>query len=372
MTGTDLRLPSDLAVAQYKALRTDFRKDDSSAQGRIRATERSLQTMWEQYTAPYRVVRHTEYGDEVHPHYVIYRVEGHGLEQEVWHLRGEHRELDAVRLSVMLRNEMVQAQQEALEEGDINWSLRHCRQQVLALKGGSSQQQDPIKRESEWQQKFMFTEDYQTLEYALEFGGEGERVAILRTYLRGRPRYWSFSNGVFLGEQMTGGSMDFLGTDTEAALRACPYPWAALVGLAVAPDLVPVVQKILAEHGKTLDDWMMYFESDKTDQWTCKYVWWDCDAFTEQPVDAFWMTARPEVMRRFLGGLSDLQIAGMRVDPGASVGVLIDQWGRVLSANSSDYPESNMWASIPFSEVPEIQVQTIAELRGVLPFRPQE
>ncbi|GGM13580.1 hypothetical protein [Deinococcus aerophilus] len=69
---------------------------------------------------------------------------------------------------------------------------------------------------------------------------------------------------------VTGTSLEFLGTETDAALRACPYPWASLVGLALAPDLVPLVQVILAEQGRTLDNWLQYFESDDAQKWSCR------------------------------------------------------------------------------------------------------
>lgn len=70
--------------------------------------------LWERFTAPYRVLPVAEHRGERHPHFVILRIEGHGDESEVWHLRGAHRELDALRLSVMLCNETRRARQEAL------------------------------------------------------------------------------------------------------------------------------------------------------------------------------------------------------------------------------------------------------------------
>ena len=73
----------------------------------------------------------------------------------------------------------------------------------------------------------------------------------MRTHLRGRPRDWTLQNHVTWDADdepmVTGSSLEFLGTEADAALRAGPYPWAGLVGLALAPDLVPLVQVILAE-----------------------------------------------------------------------------------------------------------------------------
>lgn len=379
-------LPVDVAMGQYETLRAQLRVEASGSQGRAGAIHQALMAMWEEYTAPYRVVRLEKYGQEVYPHYVVYRVEGHGHEWEVWHLRGEHRERDAVRMSVMLRNEKLLAQQDALEQGGLDWALRHCQENVLDLKGekpaGQSQainQPDPSSHSTpanEWQQASPFTEEFQTLEYVLEFGGEGGRAAIMRTHLRGRPRYWTLRNHITWDEDdepvVTGTSLEFLGTEADAALRGCPYPWAKLVGLALAPDLVPLVQVILVEQGRTLDDWLQYFERDDGQKWSCRYAWWGCTTFTDEPLDAYWLTARPEVVRRTLGGLSHAQVVGLMANPAESVGVLVDRRGRVLITEASSYPFSQMWSTSPFSEVPEFQVQTLSELWLAAPSRPGE
>lgn len=80
----------------------------------------------------------------VHVPDVVCRVRGHGLGEEAWHFRGDHRERDAVRMSVMLRNHLMFGQTEALEAGDVNWSLRRCLPNVQALTGqrGSNRQEE--------------------------------------------------------------------------------------------------------------------------------------------------------------------------------------------------------------------------------------
>ncbi|PTA66910.1 hypothetical protein [Deinococcus arcticus] len=379
-----MTLPIDVAMTQYEALRTQFCRGAPGAEEHARGVDQALMAMWERYTLPYRVVRLDRYGQELHPHYVVYRVEGHGLEHEVWHLRGEHRERDAVRMSVMLRNEKLLSQQEALEQGELDWSLRQSRANVLALQGiqltedaltSGSSVPESAALTNEWRQTSPFTEEYQTLEYVLEFGGEGGRAAIVRTHLRGRPRYWTLVNHLTWDDdepQVGGTSLEYLGTEAETALRACPYRWPRLVGLALAPDLIPVVQAILSEEGKTLDDWLQFIGGDDAQQWSCQYVWWNCDAFTPEPVDAYWLTARPEVVRRTLGGLSQLQVAGLTVNPGEPVGVLVDRSGRVLITEAYQYPTSNMWSVIPFSEVRRFQVNTLVDLPFVAPSHPLE
>lgn len=365
-----MTLPLDAAMTQYEALRAQFRQGAPEPQWGV---NQALMAMWELYTAPYRVVRLNRYGAEQHPHYVVYRVEGHGHEHEVWHLRGEHRERDAVRMSVTLRNEKLLSQQDALEQQELDWSLRQTRQHVLALTGRPAPEDaveplaepDGASFANQWRQPSLFTEEYQTLEYVLEFGGEGGRAAIVRTHLKGRPRYWTLVNHLTWDDdepQVTSTGLEYLGTDVDAALRACPYRWPKLVGLALAPDLLPVVQTILAEEGKTLDDWLHYYEDDDAQKWSCEYVWKDCAAFTPEPVDAFWLTARPEVVRRTLGRLSPLQVAGLTTGPGEPVGVLVDRSGRVLITEAYQYPVSNMWHSTPFARVQKFYVDTLAEL----------
>ncbi|GGK95580.1 hypothetical protein [Deinococcus radiotolerans] len=138
-SGTNVILPVDAAMRAYEGYRAEVRRAGNS---RVQAIGQAQWMMFEHLTAPYRVVRLTSYGQEVHPHYVVYLVRGHGLEEEAWYFRGDHRERDAVRMSVMLRNHLMFVQTEALEAGDVDWSLRRCLPNVQALTGeqGSNQQ----------------------------------------------------------------------------------------------------------------------------------------------------------------------------------------------------------------------------------------
>ncbi len=137
-SGTNVILPMDAAMRAYETRRAEIRREGHGREGAI---EGAQWMMFERLTAPYRVVRFTSYGQEVHPHYVVYLVHGHGLEEEAWHFRGDHRERDAVRMSVMLRNHLMFGQSQALEAGDVDWSLRRCLPNVQALTGerGSNQ-----------------------------------------------------------------------------------------------------------------------------------------------------------------------------------------------------------------------------------------
>lgn len=67
-----------------------------------------------------------------------------GLEVEAGYFRGNDREWDAVRMSVMLRNHLMFGRSQALEAGDVNRSLRCCLPNVQALMGerGSNQQEE--------------------------------------------------------------------------------------------------------------------------------------------------------------------------------------------------------------------------------------
>ncbi|GGI66872.1 hypothetical protein [Deinococcus humi] len=60
------------------------------------------------------------------------------------------------------------------------------------------------------------------------------------------------------------------------------------------------------------------------------------------------------------------------VNPAEPVGILVDRKGQVLITESYQYPLSHMWNTIPFSEIPEFQVQILAELWSVAPSGPLE
>lgn len=138
-SGADGILPLDAAMQEYERIRAAYRRHGGERAGAI---NRAQMVMFERLTGPYRVVRFTEYLGEQHPHYMVFLMHGHGLEEQVWYFRGDHRERDAVRMSVMLRNQLLLTQREALEGGDIHWSLRHCMAEVRALSGQGGCVQD--------------------------------------------------------------------------------------------------------------------------------------------------------------------------------------------------------------------------------------
>lgn len=48
------------------------------------------------------------------------------------------------------------------------------------------------------------------------------------------------------------------------------------------------------------------------------------------PLTAFWVTARPEVVRAVIGTLSETQLIGMEQNSGEPVGLPVDRHRRVL------------------------------------------
>lgn len=201
----------------------------------------ALLKVGQEWTAPYYVERRDGYRGEQHPHYVVCHTAADTVPEEIWVLRGEHRELDAVRLSAVFCEQWRRAQRPEERRGS----------DVPPLNA-------PVLPHSPWRQPFATRDELGTLEYVLEFGGEGEQAAVVRTYLSGGARYWMMTRhyrddlddpDAFV---VTGTGMTFLGTDAADALRSTPYPWADLVGLYVAP----VVTTVLAGRGRTLDHWM--------------------------------------------------------------------------------------------------------------------
>ena len=121
----------DLAMTKYEVWRREARY--ASLQDRSGAIGHVQFRMFHEYTAPYRVLRLEAEQQGERPYYVVLLVEGHGLEREVWHLRGDHRERDAIRLSVMLRNQWLEAQRSVPGAGKLDSFLSSCAPNVRAL-----------------------------------------------------------------------------------------------------------------------------------------------------------------------------------------------------------------------------------------------
>lgn len=224
-----------------------------------------------------------------------------------------------------------------------------------------------------WPTDYVTDEELQTLEYVLEYGGEGGSSALMRTHLRGRPRYWQLTRESLYDDDTgdiyeTGRSdLHFLAHSAPDALTSAHHPWWKLVGLNVAPDLLPHVEAALKAHQRSLDGWLHPDLGQDPEVFTCSFMWEKCDV-PRRPVDAYWLTARPQVMRRLLGGLSRAQIEGLRSLPGTPVGVLVDRRGRVLLTEQPFYPVANMWNGYsPFQAVRQFTLHALVDLWHIAP-----
>lgn len=159
-------------------------------------------------------------------------------------------------------------------------------------------------------------------------------------------------------------SLTFLAHSASEALMACPHPWWKLTGLRMAPDLADPVQAKLEEAGRSLVTWLRFgLETEDPYALTCRAMWPGYDLDVRRPVDAYWLTTRPETMRRVLGGLTEPQVNGLMGRPAEPVGVLVDRKGRVLRTEEPDYPVANQWnAYSPFVEIKPISVYTLTDL----------
>lgn len=87
-------------MAHYERIRSKHRGDPSLT--REHAIHNALYEFFARFTTPFRVVRVQLEGEQ--PIYEIVMVYGHNIDDGMWHLRGDHRERDAVRLSIVMRN----------------------------------------------------------------------------------------------------------------------------------------------------------------------------------------------------------------------------------------------------------------------------
>jgi hypothetical protein len=94
-------LDQDEAMRRFASLRSRY------------SVGESLQHMI-QLTSPFRVARLPPEDVQFKPCYLVLLVHGHGNEEELWEFLGDHRERDAVRMSVLLRNIYVAGHRAAL------------------------------------------------------------------------------------------------------------------------------------------------------------------------------------------------------------------------------------------------------------------
>ena len=83
------------------------------------------ETLWRmaQLTWPFQVMRFKPGEGQTRPRYVVFFVRGQGMEEELWTLKGDRRERDAVRLSILLRNIYSAGNRDALSAGQLDWFL---------------------------------------------------------------------------------------------------------------------------------------------------------------------------------------------------------------------------------------------------------
>lgn len=218
----------------------------------------------------------------------------------------------------------------------------------------------------QWSTATLYDEEYQTLEYVLEYGGEGGRSAILRTTLRGCPRYWQLEHGYDWedDEPIANGrsTLNYLALTAGEALERAAHPWWKLEGLFVATDLVPLVIAKLETVGRTLESWLNPQMNFDPHALLCEVMWPNCDV-PKQPVDAYWLTGRPETLRRLQGGLTTIQVEGLKRCPAKGVGVLVDRKGRILMTEEADYPMANQWNGYsPFLSVIPFSVHALPDV----------
>ncbi|MBB5365757.1 winged helix-turn-helix domain-containing protein [Deinococcus humi] len=110
---TDQVLCSDAAMKHFTALRRQLPLH---------------QALWEmaQVTWPIRVVRMPPDKARPKPLYLLLFVYGHGNEEDLWEFLGDHRERDAVRLSVLLRNLYYSGNRDALSSGTLDGYLKYA------------------------------------------------------------------------------------------------------------------------------------------------------------------------------------------------------------------------------------------------------
>lgn len=95
------------AMAHYESLRRRHRSNAGLT--RTEAINSAMTDLWVELLTPYRVFSESLTPDGVIRWHVVsdYSLKDSGIPTPLWMMRGNHRERDAVRLSVVLRNQFV-------------------------------------------------------------------------------------------------------------------------------------------------------------------------------------------------------------------------------------------------------------------------
>lgn len=127
-------LDGGLGMAHYETLRRAARQKHPGPQGRNQALDEAL---WEmaQMTWPIRVIRGPDQSPGFRPRYDLFFVHGMGMEEDLWHFLGDHRERDAIRMSILLRNLYYAGNRDALESGHLHDYLRYAMPAVRQING---------------------------------------------------------------------------------------------------------------------------------------------------------------------------------------------------------------------------------------------
>ncbi|MDV6374110.1 hypothetical protein [Deinococcus arenicola] len=96
------------------------------------------QSLWEmaQITWPFQVMQTPLPAPSSRPAFTVYMIHGQALEESLWHFVGDHRERDAIRLSIVLRNLYYSGNRDALSSGEISYFLNYALPAVQQVNTG--------------------------------------------------------------------------------------------------------------------------------------------------------------------------------------------------------------------------------------------
>lgn len=128
------------AMQHYEALR---QAKPASHPGHTAVADTLERALWAmaQVTWPFQVMLSEADRTPRRTAFRVYLVHGQGMEEEVWHLLGDHRERDAVRLSVVMRNLYYAGNVDALSTGHLAGYLRYALPAVLEINTTGEQAQ---------------------------------------------------------------------------------------------------------------------------------------------------------------------------------------------------------------------------------------
>lgn len=125
-------LSSKAALARFADLKQELQREAGGSMPREALVQEALQRLSFSILWPFRIVMAMS-EDRSPLYHVVLNHGAQGLDEEIWTMRGWHREKDVIRLAVTFRNLLYFAGDNAARSGEIDGGLAFAMREVQAV-----------------------------------------------------------------------------------------------------------------------------------------------------------------------------------------------------------------------------------------------